>query len=143
MRVVIASTTGVVGRHLVPLPIGAGHEMVALCRTPNPERAEVRAVAVDDEPAALANWFPALAAPGPSSRQLAQQLPRRTHSVTERSQPKNLHKSSYINSSGAGCLQGHRTRFRIGKPLIATCRAAVRPIRSDLEHARDAGLLWW
>ncbi|WP_328914347.1 MULTISPECIES: hypothetical protein [unclassified Streptomyces] len=58
MRVVIVGATGVVGRQLVPLPIGAGHEAVALSREPGPERVEVRT-------AALGNWFPALAAPSP------------------------------------------------------------------------------
>lgn len=55
MRVVIAGATGVIGRQLVPLLTAAGHEVVALSRTPRPGAARVTTVAVDAlDPAALA-----------------------------------------------------------------------------------------
>lgn len=49
MRVVIAGASGFVGRQLAPLLAGAGHQVVALSRHPDPERAAegVEPVAVD------------------------------------------------------------------------------------------------
>lgn len=39
-------------------------------------------------------------------------------------------------------FKDNRTRFRIAEPLITFYHAVMRPIWSDLEHTRDAGLLW-
>ncbi|MCD0452761.1 NAD(P)-dependent oxidoreductase [Actinocorallia sp. API 0066] len=47
MRVLVAGATGVIGRRLVPLLAGTGHEVFALARTPDPAPPPVRPLAVD------------------------------------------------------------------------------------------------
>jgi hypothetical protein len=56
--------------------------------------------------------------------------------------PLNVLQDCWLVTREPDAFKDNRSPFRIAEPLITFYHAAMRPIWSDLEHTRDASLLW-